>query len=183
MSALDVLRQIKISRRAAGQQKVVEWGNADYINEVGIENLARRELRNHLEARDLDTSGNRLELIDRLRSSLADEQLHKFAYVETIDAEFLLQAEMEERGSVYACGSNEKGQLGVGDMNSRQFFVAIPLLRGLNVRFVSAGIDLCYAITESDEVYVWGGGGTGRTGIVNDKKNKSNNRKYCADNK
>ncbi len=67
MSALDVLRQIKVSRRSGGQQKVVEWGNAEYVNEIGVENLSRRELRNHLEARDLDTNGNRLELIDRLR--------------------------------------------------------------------------------------------------------------------
>lgn len=175
MSALDVLRQIKISRRAAGQQKVVEWGNADFINDVGIENLSRRELRNHLEARDLDTNGNRLELIDRLRASIADEQLHKFAYVETIDTEFLIQADLEERGSVYACGSNSKGELGMGDMNPRQFFVPIPSLRGLNVHYVNAGVDMCYAITEEDLVYVWGGGGTGRNGVSYITEKKTNN--------
>lgn len=59
MSALDVLRQIKQLRRAEKKSiKVVEWGNADYINSVGIDNLTRKELRNHLEARDLDTNGN-----------------------------------------------------------------------------------------------------------------------------
>lgn len=172
MSALDVLRQIKISRRAAGQQKVVEWGNADFISEVGIENLSRRELRNHLEARDLETDGNRLELIDRLRASIADEQLHKFAYVETIDTEFLIQADLEQRGSVYVCGSNHKGELGIGDLNPRPFFVPIPQLRGISVYYVVAGADMCYAVTEEDDVYVWGGGGTGRTGMtyISDKK-------------
>ena len=51
MSALDVLRQIKQARRQqTGVAKIVEWGNADYINSIGgIENLTRKDLRNHLE--------------------------------------------------------------------------------------------------------------------------------------
>ena len=51
MSALDVLRQIKQARRQqTGVTKIVEWGNADYINSIGgIENLTRKDLRNHLE--------------------------------------------------------------------------------------------------------------------------------------
>lgn len=49
MSAVDVLRQIKTTRKQTAKQRNVEWGNADYINDVGIENLSRRELRNHLE--------------------------------------------------------------------------------------------------------------------------------------
>eukprot|EP01038_Epipyxis_sp_PR26KG_P010246 gene10246-13782_t len=165
MSALDVLRQIKQLRRAQGTKKIVEWGNADYINEVGLENLTRRELRNHLEARDLDTNGTRVELLERLRSSLADEQLHKFAYVETVDTEFLIQADLEERGSVYVAGLNNKGQLGLGDLETRKFFTAIPTLRGSGVEYVATGIDICYAVTTEHDIYVWGGGGVGRNGI------------------
>lgn len=177
MSALDVLRQIKQARRGENQQKVVEWGNADYINEVGIENMSRRDLRNHLEARDLETNGTRLELIERLRGSIADEQLHKFAYIETIDTEFLIQADIEERGSVYVCGSNSKGELGVGDMTPRPFFVVIPQLRGIGVCYVHAGTDMCYAVTEEHDVYVWGGGGVGKTGISPATEKKTLNPK------
>lgn len=166
MSALDVLRQIKQARRAnQTTAKVIEWGNADFINSVGIENLTRRELRNHLEARDLDTSGTRLELLDRLRQSIKDEQLHKFAYTETLDTELLIQADLEERGSVYTVGLNDKGQLGLGDMDSRRFFTVVPTLRGIGVEVVSSGMDLTYAVTHEHDVYVWGGGGVGRTGI------------------
>lgn len=166
MSALDVLRQIKQARRAAQTTaKVIEWGNCDYINSVGLENLTRRELRNHLEARDLDTSGTRLELLERLRQSLNDEQLHKFAYTETLDTELLIQADLEERGSVYVVGLNDKGQLGLGDMDSRRFFTVVPTLRGIGVEIVSSGADLTYAVTQEHDVYVWGGGGVGRTGI------------------
>lgn len=166
MSALDVLRQIKQARRAqGGGARVVEWGNADYINDIGIENLTRRELRNHLEARDLDTTGTRVELLERLRSSLEDEQLHKFAYVETVDAAFQIEADLEERGSVYVCGLNDRGQLGLGDRDSRNFFTVVPPLRGIGVIYVTSGADMSYAVTEEHDVYVWGGGGVGKTGI------------------
>ena len=109
MSALDVLRQIKLARKQKGPKKVIESGNAEYINSIGLRNIPRRDLQNHLEARDLDTVGTRLELIERLRISLIDEQLHKFAYTETVDAEQVIQADLEERGSVYVIGINDRG--------------------------------------------------------------------------
>lgn len=166
MSALDVLRQIKQARRAQQTTvRVVEWGNAEYIAKIGIDNLTRRELRNHLEARDLDTKGTRLELLERLRASLADEQLHKFAYVETLDTEFRIEADLEERGSVYVVGLNNKGQLGLGDLEPRRYFTVVPPIRGINIVYVHCGSDLCYAITEENDVYVFGGGGVGRTGV------------------
>lgn len=165
MSALDVLRQIKQARRAKGPTKIVEWGSAESVNDVGIENLTRRELRNHLEARDLPTQGTRLELIERLRSSLADEQQNAFAYKDTIDTQFLIEADLEERGSVYVVGCNTKGQLGLGDLNPRHHFTVIPQLRGLHVNYLYAGQDMTFAITDEFDVYVWGGGGTGRNGI------------------
>jgi hypothetical protein len=166
MSALDVLRQIKQSRRAQlSKVKIVEWGNAEYINSIGIDNLTRKELRNHLEARDLDTTGTRLELLERLRGSLVDEQLHKFAYVETLDTEQAIETDLEERGSVYVSGSNQRGQLGVGDKEPRRYFTVVPALRGVGVVFVTSSAEMCYAVTEEHDVYVWGGGGVGRTGL------------------
>ena len=172
-----MLRQIKQSRRAEGQatdKKVVEWGNADFINEIGVENLPRRDLRNHLEARDLDVNGTRLELIDRLRSSLADEQLHKFAYTETIDTELRLQADLEERGSVYSCGINTKGQLGMGDRENRPYFAVIPQLRGAGIVTVVSNADMSYALSAEFDVFTWGGGGVGRTGLNPRDGNKGN---------
>eukprot|EP01032_Pedospumella_encystans_P027194 gene27194-30739_t len=166
MSALDVLRQIKQARRAQmSNVRIVEWGNAEYINSIGIDNLTRKELRNHLEARDLDTTGTRLELLERLRGSLVDEQLHKFAYVETLDTEQQIEADMEERGSVYVSGGNQNGQLGLGDKEPRRYFTVVRPLRGVGVVYVACSADMCYAVTEEHDVYVWGGGGVGRTGL------------------
>jgi hypothetical protein len=142
--------------------KVIEWGDMDSIFKTGVENLTRTELRNHLEARDLDTNGTRL----RLCSSLNDEQLHKFAYIETLSAEELLEAQKEERGSVYVVGSNNRGQLGTGDFEPRFNFVVMPQLRGVGVCYVYAGVDMSYAVSENHNVWVWGGGGVGKSGIT-----------------
>ena len=164
MTALDVLRQIK-KARGATNEKVIEWGSADFINGIGVENLSRRDLRNHLEARDLEPKGTRLELIERLRNSIADEELNKFAVVDALDTEFIIQKEIEERGSVYVIGSNTKGQLGLGDLELRRNWTPIKSLRGVNVNYVVAGADMVYAVTDEHDVYVWGGGGSGRSGI------------------
>ena len=142
MSALDVLRQIKGTRRkealekgssSVNKSKPVEWGSADFINSTGIENMNGRELRNHLEARDLDTDGTRLEQIDRLRASVKEEMLSRHAYRETLATEVILARELEERGSVYGVGENNKGQLGQGDLLPRRVFTLIRRLRGVQV--------------------------------------------------
>lgn len=163
MSALDVLRQVKQARRAEGSYKLVEWGSADFITAQGIDYLTRRELRNHLDARDLLVTGNRLELLSRLRSSIVDEQLSTLAYKETTDTNLLIQAAQEESGSVYSVGVNSKGQLGVGDLERRLQFTVVPKLRGLGVHSVEAGDNVCYAIVENHDIYVWGGGGNIKT--------------------
>ena len=62
-------------------------------------------------------------------------------------------------------GNNSRGQLGVGDFEPRINFVVIAQLRGAGVRYVYAGEDMCYAVTEDFDVYCWGGNGVGRTGI------------------
>lgn len=165
MSALDVLKQIKSSRRAETKAKPVEWGSADFINSVGVEKLNGRQLRNHLEARDLSSDGTRLEQIERLRASLKDEQLSRFAYQETLQTENLINRELEERGSVYVVGNNSKGQLGVGDLLPRRTFTVVRRLRGVQASSIAAGTDMCFAVSEQRQVYVWGGGGVGRRGI------------------
>jgi alpha-tubulin suppressor-like RCC1 family protein len=77
----------------------------------------------------------------------------------------VLNADLEERGSVYAVGSNNFGQLGLGDLISRPFFTVLPQTRGMGVRHVAAGTSISFAVTEDHDVYVWGGAGTGPMGL------------------
>lgn len=171
MSALDILREIKAAARMLGPKSgdgvdSFEWGSLRRIEAVGLENMNRREIKNHLEARDLSINGTRKELVSRLRDSLSDEKMRQFTDVENIEEnKKAAQCDVEERGSVYVCGSNVNGELGLGDRLPKRYFTVIPSLRGVGVSIVSAGMDMAYAITDEHDVYVWGGGGSGRTGL------------------
>ena len=118
MSAIDVLRSLrkKKNKRAEEKQTLVEWGAFEYIKKMGVENMSRKQLKNHLEARDASTEGNLMELKERLKNSIQEEELATLAYTDTADTEFLIQADLEERGSCYAIGTNFSGQLGLGDL-------------------------------------------------------------------
>ena len=72
----------------------------------------------------------------------------------------------EERGSVYSVGSNNSGQLGLGDLIPRSTFTVLPSTRGMGVRHVAAGYNLSFACTEDHDVYVWGGAGSGPMGLA-----------------
>ena len=87
-----------------------------------------------------------------------------FAWVVT-GAHEQIEADLEERGSVYVTGSNQKGQLGLGDKEPRRYFTVVRPLRGVGVVYVACSADMCYAVTEEHDVYVWGGAGVGRTGL------------------
>lgn len=123
MSAIDVLRSLKKKRnkRLDDNQALVEWGSFDYIKKFGIENMSRKQLKNHLEARDASKEGSLIELRERLQASIQEEELATLAYTDTADTEFVIQADLEERGACYAIGTNASGQLGLGDLGKISF--------------------------------------------------------------
>ena len=98
-------------------------------------------------------------LIELLQESIEAERLQSIAFEESIEAEFQIQKDMEERGSVYAVGSGVSGQLGQGDTSNVEAFSVIPKTQGAGICAVSTGFDLVFAITEDHDVLVWGGGG------------------------
>ena len=170
MAAIETLRKLKATSSALAEQAVdpdanFQWGSSKVLRDVDIKKLSVAKLKNHLEARDEGVSGNRKQLVDRLENSLEGERLQGIAYTEDLEAEFVLNADLEERGSVYSVGSNNFGQLGLGDLVSRPFFTVVPQSRGMGVRHVAAGASAGFAITEDHDVYVWGGGGTGPMGL------------------
>ena len=123
-------------------------------------------------------SGNKRQLIEKLENSLEEERLRGIAYTEDLEAEFVLNADLEERGSVYVVGSNQFGQLGLGDLISRPFFTVVPKTRGMGVRHVAAGNNMSFAVTEDHDVYVWGGAGTGPMALNQTMENLTYDQKY-----
>lgn len=69
-------------------------------------------------------------------------------------------------GSLYTCGGNAYGQLGNGTKNSEMSVVANPVLTKImtNVATVETGISHTAAITNNNDLYVWGGNRNGQIG-------------------
>ncbi|CAN0374514.1 unnamed protein product, partial [Phaeothamnion confervicola] len=170
MAALQIVNKLRLKHREESPDKTFppdyEWGTLKALRGVDMKTLTRQELRTHLEARDLATGGNKRELVTRLEKSIFDEQVRLHA--EVVEAEFLINADLEERGSVYVVGSNAAGQLGLGagdDAPARiASFIVVPETRGAGVCSVAAGDDMAFAVTEDHDVLVWGGRGLGPTG-------------------
>ena len=149
-----------------------EWGSLKVLEGQALEKLTRAELRNHLDARDQVMTGTKKQMIERLRSDLEAERLRSVAYAEQIASEFVINKDIEERGSVYGVGTNHAGQLGTGDLEPREVFTVVSKTRGLGVIDVAVNSDTCFALTADHEVLVWGGRGQGPTGFASKKKKK-----------
>ncbi|CAM9525386.1 unnamed protein product [Pylaiella littoralis] len=166
MTALGLVNTLRAKTRTVDSAFLKDddfaWGTYKELRGVDTKTLTRQELKNHLEARDLATTGNKGKLARRLQASVLDEQSKSYADAE--DAEFQLGADLEERGAVYVVGTNSSGQLGLGDLTQRERFEVVPETRGAGVCFVSAGYDTSFAVTEDHDVLSWGGKGTGATG-------------------
>jgi alpha-tubulin suppressor-like RCC1 family protein len=183
MAAIDTLRKLKqetaaLTQDGEGEVPNFQWGSSKVLREVDIKKLSVAKLKNHLEARDEPVGGNKKQLVERLENSLEEERLRGIAYTEDLEAEFVLNADLEERGSVYVVGSNNFGQLGLGDLISRPFFTVVPQTRGVGVRHVAAGTSISFAVTEDHDVYVWGGSGTGPMGLNHSMADETEYQRY-----
>lgn len=176
MSGLGLLAKLRTKR---GDTKLeYEWGSSKVLQTLTLEKLTRAALRNHLDARDLDTAGTKRAMIKRLQADLEGERLQSIAYSEQLESEFHINKDIEERGSVYAVGTNYAGQLGQGDTEPREVFTSVQKTRGLGVVRVSANADMAFAVTADHEVLVWGGNGTGVTGIKVDQDDEWSKEMY-----
>ena len=99
MSGIGLLAKLRTKR---GDNKLeYEWGSSKILQTLDLEKLTRAALRNHLDARDLDTAGTKRAMIKRLMADLEGERLQSIAYSEQLESEFHINKDIEERGSVY----------------------------------------------------------------------------------
>ncbi|KAL1767059.1 X-linked retinitis pigmentosa GTPase regulator isoform X4 [Sigmodon hispidus] len=76
-----------------------------------------------------------------------------------------------DRGSVYAAGGNNEGQLGLGDTDDRDTFHQISFFTSKDaIKQLSAGANTSAALTEDGKLFMWGDNSEGQIGL----KNKSN---------
>ena len=67
-------------------------------------------------------------------------------------------------GTVYACGSNQHGQLGLGDTQDRRRFKRIRPFAPGKIAEAAAGPSTSAAVTENGELWTWGRGAHGCLG-------------------
>lgn len=67
--------------------------------------------------------------------------------------------------NVYCCGSNDYGQLGLGDTEPREGIHLIEGLENLEVTNIACGARHSAAVTENGQVYCWGDSRQGQCGI------------------
>lgn len=135
-------------------------GDADVLSgQVDLGRMSRAALKLNLDKRGLPSEGTKSEMRDRLLDWITTRSQFERGNKSTEQEARLLDVAKEERGSVYAVGVNHRGQLGMGDTNSRGLFTCVPTLKGRGVETVSAGPDFAVAVTEDRYVYAWGGGG------------------------
>ena len=70
-----------------------------------------------------------------------------------------------ENGDLYSWGSNNNGQLGLGNTSTGPLFPTHVSTGGLKYRSVAAGFGFCTAISENGDVYVWGQNTIGQLGL------------------
>ena len=110
MAGLSLLKSLKANRHENDPGGLeYEWGSSKVLQSKELSELSRDQLRNHLQARDLDDAGSKRAMIDRLQASLEEERLQSIAYTEALEAEFQINKDLEERGAVYAVGANYCG--------------------------------------------------------------------------
>lgn len=134
----------------------IPFGDFDYLIRKDIEIIPRAQLRRHLIARSLDDAGTRLDLSNRLKESLDEEKAEKQRLRDEYERRFREIAALEEQGAVYACGRNDKGQLGLGDLVERGSFTVIPITRGLSIERVVTNNNMTFAVSKTNSVYSWG---------------------------
>eukprot|EP00639_Heterosigma_akashiwo_P013644 CAMPEP_0206369776 /NCGR_PEP_ID=MMETSP0294-20121207/5506_1 /ASSEMBLY_ACC=CAM_ASM_000327 /TAXON_ID=39354 /ORGANISM="Heterosigma akashiwo, Strain CCMP2393" /LENGTH=577 /DNA_ID=CAMNT_0053816611 /DNA_START=236 /DNA_END=1968 /DNA_ORIENTATION=+ len=156
MSTLKLVKELR-SKNTKGEDNSSKWGSYEYLNDIKIKKLSRKELKLHLQARNLGTEGSKTFLVNKLEESVQQERLEREAFKEAEDIKFRREARREEDGAVYTVGCNGAGQLGLGDKEDRSVFTAIPVTRGRKVRYVAAAGTVAFAATDPGEVLVWGG--------------------------
>jgi alpha-tubulin suppressor-like RCC1 family protein len=60
---------------------------------------------------------------------------------------------VDQEGYVYACGTNDKGQLGLGDTEYRQTFVQLSLTK---IKSLAVGKHHNIAVAEDGSLWSWG---------------------------
>ncbi|XP_059617261.1 secretion-regulating guanine nucleotide exchange factor-like [Phlebotomus argentipes] len=84
---------------------------------------------------------------------------------------------LDTTGQVYACGWNNRGQLGLNDEENRSIFTKLPqeVFRGRKIGSIACGWDSSAAVTVDGELFMWGSNQFGQFCWINTKELSESN--------
>jgi alpha-tubulin suppressor-like RCC1 family protein len=94
------------------------------------------------------------------RGNYPDKPVAKAVSVSELNSFILIS-----NGRVYAAGSNDYGELGMGDNINRNVFTEVTDLRDKNITAIVGGSFHSLALSSDGKVYAAGGGGNGQPGF------------------
>lgn len=133
---------------------------------------------------DLPTDGKKLELVTRIQDWVYEPEI-----VARLEEQRLLELKQDAilaSGRVFAFGSNNNGELGLGHRRACDIPTEIETFRGAHVTNVYSGFDanFAFARTKEEQVFAWGGGGraifdeaTAKTNLPKIQKRKEDQSK------
>jgi hypothetical protein len=118
---------------------------------IDISVLTRDQLVAELDRRGLDTNGTKQALRNRMLDYIMEKMRWGTKKLAADTAALAAQAELEQRGSVYAAGLNALGTEATCAM-----YTIIPEFRGACAVHVAAADDYCVVVTANKCVYAFG---------------------------
>eukprot|EP01087_Luapelamoeba_hula_P006210 TRINITY_DN1629_c0_g2_i2.p1 TRINITY_DN1629_c0_g2~~TRINITY_DN1629_c0_g2_i2.p1 ORF type:complete len:1654 (-),score=167.20 TRINITY_DN1629_c0_g2_i2:56-4594(-) len=138
----DIAKMHKIIQVAAG------WAHSLFLTEMGVAYSC-----GHGEQGQLGLGSTKDALIPQKIESLSNITQVACGYCHTVM--------LTDLGDVYTCGTNLWGQLGQSDSEGACLQAAptmVPALHGKTLKSVAAGSFHTIALTDLENIYVWGGG-------------------------
>lgn len=140
----------------ADDGRLVDWTDNEILD------MKRFDLKVELAKRNLEVTGNKKALRERLMNAVREEKEQKLAYEAMIESKRKAEADLEASGSVYVVGLGKDGQLGLeSGIRNRRRFRCIMSLRGKGVKSVHTSDNMVMCLCNSGDVWAFGGGGTG----------------------
>ena len=154
----EVVRVKELLLNLAMKKTLVFWQRLIRDDQL-LEALPLKALRVACSTRGLPyQKKKRIEMITDIEKSILDEE--EALRLEEMERIAQAQKELEASGSVYVCGDNSNGQLGLGDYHPRDELTVILALRGRKVCDLWSPLDsdLVFARTLDNQVLAWGWG-------------------------
>lgn len=153
-----------------------------FLSDHQIRHLKAKDLKKLLRVKKLGDRGKKVTLQKRLIRYVQEKKTRLLEALTIEEASEVAEIRLEEKGSVYGCGRNDKHQLGIERTAGKQAYrllTVIPCLKGKNIVQVDSSGDKSIALTKAGNVFLWGNRCEGMT--EHRRMQKEESRRLCVE--